>query len=89
VVAAVAIPLYYYRHRLVAWMEGRTQADDETPGSERPRARSLTSGTGPRTVGGTFFMGGIKPVNGVGMGSAQGWVAYFYFPNVCPLGSMS
>ena len=33
VVAAVAIPLYYYRHRLVAWMEGRTQADDETPGS--------------------------------------------------------
>ena len=33
VVAAVAIPLYYYRHRLVAWMEGRTQADDESPGS--------------------------------------------------------
>src|SRR5207245_5171215 len=33
VVAAVAIPLYYYRHRLVAWMVGRTQADDETPGS--------------------------------------------------------
>jgi uncharacterized membrane protein YdjX (TVP38/TMEM64 family) len=32
-VAAVAIPLYYYRHRLVAWMEGRSQANDETPGS--------------------------------------------------------
>jgi uncharacterized membrane protein YdjX (TVP38/TMEM64 family) len=28
VVAAVAIPLYYYRHKLVAWMEGRGQSDD-------------------------------------------------------------
>jgi len=28
VVAAVAIPLYYYRHRLVSWMEGRGQSDD-------------------------------------------------------------
>ncbi len=28
VVAAVAIPLYYYRHRLVSWMEGRSQSDD-------------------------------------------------------------
>src|SRR2546426_7104482 len=33
VVAAVAPPPYQYRPRLVAWMEGRTQADDETPRS--------------------------------------------------------
>jgi uncharacterized membrane protein YdjX (TVP38/TMEM64 family) len=40
VVAAVAIPLYYYRHRLVAWMEGRTQTDDEPGSGETPGPRT-------------------------------------------------
>jgi len=36
VVAALAIPLYYFRHRIVAWFEGRTGPEDEPDGSPRP-----------------------------------------------------
>jgi uncharacterized membrane protein YdjX (TVP38/TMEM64 family) len=32
-VAALAAPAYYYRHRIVAWFEGRSQ-DDEAQGGE-------------------------------------------------------
>jgi len=41
-VAALAVPAYYYRHRIVAWLEGRSQ-DDEDQGTDEkqdPDARS-------------------------------------------------
>ena len=43
VVAALAVPVYYYRHRIVAWFEGRSQ-DDEKPGEdEEAGARTAKS----------------------------------------------
>jgi len=86
VVAAVAIPLYYYRHRLVAWMEGRTRPMMRPPARERPRGQELD--IGDRTTYSRRALSSweaSKPVNGVGMGSAPGGWRYFYFPHVCPL----
>jgi uncharacterized membrane protein YdjX (TVP38/TMEM64 family) len=37
-VAALAVPAYYYRHRIVAWFEGRTQ-DKATPDEESAQQR--------------------------------------------------
>src|SRR5438309_9856726 len=36
IVAALAVPLYYARHRIVKWFERRTPPEDETDGSPRP-----------------------------------------------------
>jgi len=40
-VAALAVPAYYYRHRIVAWFEGRSQDDEGQGGDEKqdPDAR--------------------------------------------------
>jgi uncharacterized membrane protein YdjX (TVP38/TMEM64 family) len=60
-VAALAVPTYYYRHRIVAWFEGRAQIDaaedqdnaqsqDGKPGKRRPRRgrrRRADSSGGP------------------------------------------
>jgi len=35
-VAALAVPAYYYRHRIMAWFEGRNPPADEPDGSPRP-----------------------------------------------------
>src|SRR5438046_4003224 len=34
-VAALAVPAYYYRHRIMAWFEGRNPPADEPDGSPR------------------------------------------------------
>src|SRR6266478_3370019 len=36
IVAALAVPLYYARHRIVKWFERRTPPEDEPDGSPRP-----------------------------------------------------
>jgi uncharacterized membrane protein YdjX (TVP38/TMEM64 family) len=36
IVAALAVPLYYARHRIMAWFEGKMPPDDEPDGSPRP-----------------------------------------------------
>src|ERR1700730_760137 len=36
IVAALAVPLYYARHRIMAWFEGKMPPDDEPDGSSRP-----------------------------------------------------
>jgi uncharacterized membrane protein YdjX (TVP38/TMEM64 family) len=35
-VAALAVPAYYYRHRIVGWFEGRSQSSEEPEGDARP-----------------------------------------------------
>jgi hypothetical protein len=45
VAIAVALPLYYYRHRIVAWMRGR-RAVDPAAGPVDSGARPGEAGTG-------------------------------------------
>ena len=52
-VAALAVPLYYYRLRIVAWFEGRNQSDDRRDGDVTEERDDRQDEGGRRSDGGS------------------------------------